>query len=86
MKVELNDIPENMHNMYEIVGEKSFVELSRMYGGQVMYFPTYKSIIRAGRNRDIIKRYNGVNARGLAFEYGVSVNQIRKLVNEYDKS
>lgn len=86
MKVELNDIPENLHNMYEIVGEKAFVDLSKLYGGQVMYFPTHNSVIRTGRNREIIKKYNGVNSTKLAYEYGVSVNHIRKLVKEYYKS
>lgn len=54
--------------------------LSRLYVGQVVYFPTHKSVIRAGRNRDIIKKYKGVNALKLAYEYGVSINNIRKLV------
>lgn len=82
MKVVINDIPENLHNMYEIVGEKYFIEISKLYGGQVMYFPTYKSVIRNARNREIIKKYNGVNAAKLACEYGVSVTHIRKLINE----
>lgn len=84
MKVKLSDIPENLHNMYEIVGEKSFVELAKLYGGQVMYFPTYKSVIRCSRNREIIKRYNGVNAQILAREYRVSVSYIRKIINTHE--
>jgi len=81
MKIEAYDVIENLALMYDIVGEEKFLEIIRMYGGSNLYIPTYKSVIRSSRNREISKRYNGVNASQLAREYGITVNQIRNIVN-----
>lgn len=80
MKVDYNDVSYNFQGLFEIVGEEVFLEIAKMYGGNVLYFPTYGSIIRANRNRDIIKRYNGVNADQLAREYGVSSTHIKRIL------
>ena len=82
MKVEAYDVIENLSLMYEIVGEEKFLEIIRMYGGNNLYIPTYKSVIRSSRNRDIVNRYNGFNGTQLAREYGISVNQVRNIVNK----
>ena len=81
MKIEAYDVIENLSLMYEIVGEEKFLEIIRMYGGNNLYIPTYKSVVRSSRNREIAKRYNGINASQLAREYGITVNQIRNIVN-----
>ena len=82
MKVEAYDVIENLSLMYEIVGEENFLEIIRMYGGNNLYIPTYKSVIRSSRNRDIVNRYNGFNGTQLAREYGISVNQVRNIINK----
>lgn len=82
MKVEAYDVIENLSLMYEIVGEEKFLEIIKMYGGNNLYIPTYKSVIRSSRNREIVNRYNGFNGTQLAREYGISVNQVRNIVNK----
>ena len=82
MKVEAYDVIENLSLMYEIVGEEKFLEIIRMYGGNNLYIPTYKSVIRSSRNRDIVNRYNGFNGTQLAREYGISINQVRNIINK----
>ncbi len=82
MKIEAYDVIENLSLMYEIVGEEKFLEIIRMYGGNNLYIPTYKSVIRSSRNRDIVNRYNGFNGTQLAREYGISVNQVRNIINK----
>lgn len=82
MKVEAYDVIENLSLMYEIVGEEKFLEIIKMYGGNNLYIPTYKSVIRSSRNRDIVNRYNGFNGTQLAREYGISVNQVRNIINK----
>ena len=59
MKIKAYYVIENLALMYEIVGEEKFLEIIRMYGGNNLYIPTYKSVIRSSRNRDIVNRYNG---------------------------
>lgn len=83
MKIEMSDVSYNLQGLFEIVGEKDFIEIIRLYGGEVMYFPTYKSIIKTSRNKDIIRRFNGVNAAQLAKEYGISSNHIRRIAANF---
>ena len=81
MKSKAYYVVDNLAIMYEIVVEEKFLEIIRMYGGSNLYIPTYKSVVRSSRNREIAKRYNGINASQLAREYGITVNQIRNIVN-----
>ena len=81
MKIKAYYVVENLAIMYEIVVEEKFLEIIRMYGGSNLYIPTYKSVVRSSRNREIAKRYNGITASQLAREYGITVNQIRNIVN-----
>ena len=80
MKVEITDISDNMVAMYDAIGEEKFIEVVRLYGGNNVYIPTYKSVIRASRDREIIKRYNGVNGDSLAREYGISIVQLKNII------
>lgn len=80
MKVKLDDLSINVSNLFNIVGEEKFLEITKLYGGNNLYIPTYKSAIRESRNREIINKYNGCNADVLAREYGISVNYVNKIV------
>ena len=83
MKVKIEDVGDKLELLFEIVGKENFLEIARMYGGNNVYIPTFKSVIRNARNREIIKRYNGVNANLLAKEYGMCVNQLKRIVMQY---
>ena len=63
MKLIKEDIYEHLELLYEIVGEEMYLEIVRMYGGSNLYIPTYKATISNSRNREITKKYNGVNAK-----------------------
>lgn len=80
MKFKVEDVSEKLHLMIEILGEEKFLEVVRFYGGDRVYIPTYKSVVRSMRNDDILRRYNGINENQLAMEYGVSTNQIRRII------
>ena len=82
MKIRKEDVYEHLEMLYEIVGDEKYLEIIRMYGGSNLYIPTYKATIRNSRNREIRKRYNGVNLSLLAAEYGMSVNNLRNIVKE----
>ncbi len=81
MKINMEDVCENIQILYDIVGMENFLEISKMYGGTNIYIPTYKSVIRNNRNREIIRKYNGKNINILANEYGISSTQIKKIIN-----
>ena len=82
MKIRKEDVYEHLEFLYEIVGDEKYLEIVRMYGGSNLYIPTYKATIRNSRNREIKRRYNGVNASSLANEYGMSVNNLRNIVKK----
>ena len=48
------------------MGIDKFIEFCNEYGGIAIYFPSKKTLLRNGRNREIIKRYNGKNIKDLA--------------------
>lgn len=80
MRVKIDDVIDSLALMYDIVGEEKFLEIVKMYGGSNVYIPTYKSVIRNCRNREIISRFNGVNTAQLSREYGISVTHIKNIV------
>ena len=84
MKIRKEDVYEHLELLYDIVGDEKYLEIVRMYGGSNLYIPTYKAAIRNSRNREIRKRYNGINGSQLAAEYGMSFNNLRNIVKDID--
>ena len=82
MKIRECDLSENIAALYDAIGEENFIKVVKLYGGNNLYIPTYKSVIRYSRDREIIRRYNGVNATMLSREYGISVTQVRTILKE----
>lgn len=80
MKLEKEDVSASLELLLQIVGEENYLEIARMYGGMSIYIPTYTSALRSARNREIAKRYNGVNTERLASEYRMSVNHIKRIL------
>lgn len=80
MLIKLDDIPDNFHAMVEVIGIEKFLEISKLYGGINIYIPIYSSLIRVGRNREIIDKYNGLNVNELAVKYGISVISVRRII------
>lgn len=80
MKFKKEDVNASLEMLLEIVGEDKYLEITKMYGGMNLYIPTYKSALRSARNREIAKRYNGVNVNRLASEYKMSVNHIKRIL------
>lgn len=67
--------------LLDIVGEDRFLEITKQFGGDNVYIPTHKSVLRSARNKEIIEKYNGVNAKELAKEYDVCVTHVNRILN-----
>ena len=80
MKVLSTDFDEIYDDIIETIGVDSFVELCKLRGGMVVYIPTHTGVIRQARNREIVKRFNGVNLVQLAKEYKLSESYLRRLL------
>ena len=51
--------------------------------GEVTFiYQLIKLLLGNSRNREIKKKYNGVNAKYLASEYGMSVNNIKNIIKQ----
>lgn len=79
MEIKMEDIPDNMIAMVEIVGMEDFIEVTKLYGGDIVYIPSYKSLKKQSRNREINMAYDGFNARELSQIYELSVSQIHRI-------
>lgn len=77
-----NNVSEKVEDLIEILGTELFEEVVKVFGGGTIYIPTYNSMIRSRKNRDIAKKFNGVNAQQLAREYGVSVNHVIRIAKD----
>ncbi len=80
MEIKMEDIPDNMISMVEIIGMDNFVEITRVYGGDILYIPSYKSLKKQVRNRKIKTEYDGRNSKELSKNYDLSVSQINRIV------
>ncbi|MEG2869842.1 MAG: Mor transcription activator family protein, partial [Terrisporobacter sp.] len=80
MNITKDDIPYNLHFMVDIIGYKNFLEICKVYGGEILYIPVYKNVIRGDRNREMVKIYNGRNISDLSKKYGISKQQVKRLL------
>ena len=86
MKFLLDDIPYSLHSMVEIVGEEKFLGIVKLYGGATLYIPVYSKIIMKERNREMVREFNGKNLDSLRKRYGMSTQQIKRLLEQEGKT
>lgn len=79
--INKEDIGYKLGKLLDIVGEETFLEITKNFGGDTVYIPTHKSVIRSARNKEIIEKYNGLNAKELAKEYDVCVTHVNRILS-----
>ncbi|HBI94205.1 MAG TPA: transcriptional regulator, partial [Terrisporobacter glycolicus] len=55
---------------------------SKLYGGTTVYIPVHRKVVLGERNREIVRQYNGKNVDKLRVKYGITSQQIRKILND----
>ena len=80
MKVLSTDFNEIYDDIIEEIGIDNFIKLCKLRGGMSVYIPKYSCIMRLARNRDIVKKFNGVNFETLAREYRLSTSYVRRIL------
>lgn len=83
MDVRREDIPANLVELVNIIGVENMVHISKSYGGRVIYVPTYKSMIRNARDRQIVSEYDGYNANDLGNIYGLTPNHVYRIIRNH---
>lgn len=83
--IRIDDLPEELREMADIIGFDDVLALVRNYGGGAVYIHEWETVIRGARDRKIRKDFNGANYRELAREHDLSVSMIRQIVDDGDK-
>lgn len=79
--IRIEDIPEEYHDLVEVLGMDSFLKLVEFCSGQALYVPKIESLQKGGRDRLIRSMFNGGNYRQLSIQFRLSERQIRKIIN-----
>ena len=85
MNIRRDEIPYRLQPMVEILGMEKFLEIIRFYGGSNIYIPVYSKVAMKSRNRQIAKDYNGHNMEDLRMKYGISEQQLKRVVRKEGK-
>jgi len=86
--IERDQLPEIYRNIYDLVANVSteatakttVIELSKIFGGSIVYVPMIDTIAKEGRNKMIRAEFNGANVRQLARKYNMTNTTIRKIL------
>ena len=78
--ITFDDIPEEFVGLANFMGIDKFIEFCNEYGGIAIYFQSKNTLLRNGRNREIIKMYNGKNIKDLTRVFEISEVQVRNII------
>lgn len=77
MLPQIDDLPEDMRTIAEVVGVQKTIELSDRFQGTTLYFPRLLSLRRKVRNSAIRSDYdNGLKPARLAAKYNLTERHI----------
>ena len=77
-EIRLDQLPEEMKELCEVIGFENVRKLMEAYGGCTLYIPC--RVVATVRNAFVLERYNGQNTAELARKTGLTVRQIQRLV------
>jgi Mor family transcriptional regulator len=79
------ELPEDQQRLLDLIGPEPYAKLIEYYGGMLLYIPKRDGFVRAARNEQIKKEFNGANYRHLAVKYNLSEVMIRAIVADLDQ-
>ena len=85
-EITLEDLQEQHREIAECIGLPGFLKLVKMFGGNGLYIPQMKEVVRLHVYRLIQKEFDGTNIRSLSKKYGVSESTVYNVVREQIRS
>ena len=79
--LSINDIPDSIKDVVEVIGIDAFKGLVKIAGGSNLYIPNESNLVKPIRNRRIKEEFNG-SYRDISIKYGISEVQARNIVNK----
>lgn len=81
-KIRIQDLYGVQRDIAEIIGIDSYIELTKVFGGDNIYIQKYSEVTKIERNAEIREKFDGYNADDLAKEYGLTERYIRFICND----
>ena len=82
-ELTLDMLPDGIcRDIAEEVGVDGLLKLSMRIGGETLYIPQMKGILRTLRDQKIREEFNGYNTADLARKYDVSQRWVQQIVNQ----
>lgn len=81
-QISIDDLFGNQRDIAEIIGIDGYIELTKVYGGDMIYIQKYSEVQKAQRNKEIRSKFTGFNAHELAEEYDLTERYIRSLCSD----
>lgn len=76
----IEDIPEQYRDAASIAGIETYVRLADYAQGDELYFPKVDTLLIPARNRRICREYNGYNRKELSEKYGITTQQVSRIL------
>ena len=78
-KIRIQDLYGVQRDIAEVIGIDSYLNLTKIFGGDNIYIQKYSEVIKIQRNAEIREKFNGYNSDELAKEYDLSERYVRHL-------
>ena len=78
----LNDLQESHREIAEVIGVEAMVKLSKTYGGNNIYIPQSKELIKNKIYEEIYEEFDGSNLKELTVKYNVSKSTVYNIVRD----
>lgn len=79
-KLTLDQLHGNQREIAETIGIEAYLKLVERYGSSSIYIGKADEAVRAERDKEIYKRFNGENYLALAHMYSVSEKTVREAI------
>ena len=81
--IDQEDFSEDVQMLCSEFGLETALRMIKLFGGQAVYFKSLEAVVRPVRDKIIRERFDGgSDYRDLAKEFGLTVNYVRKIVEE----
>lgn len=81
-KIRIQDLYGVQRDIAEVIGIDSYINLTKIFGGDNIYIQKYSEVIKIQRNAEIREKFNGYNSDELAKEYDLSERYVRFLCGD----
>lgn len=81
-KIRVQDLYGVQRDIAEVIGIDSYIELTKVFGGDNIYIQKYSEVVKIKRNAEIREKFNGYNSEELAKKYDLSERYVRYLCSD----